>query len=70
MTPVVVLITIFAYFIVLFSISYAVGRRADSQGFFVGNRRSPWFVVAFAMIGSMISGGTFISVPGMVAASG
>ncbi len=70
MTPVVVLITIFAYFIVLFSISYAVGRRADSQGFFVGNRRSPWFVVAFAMIGSMISGVTFISVPGMVAASG
>ena len=70
MTPVVVLITIFAYFIVLFSISYAVGRRADSQGFFVGNRRSHWFVVAFAMIGSMISGVTFISVPGMVAASG
>lgn len=70
MTPVVVLITIFAYFIVLFSISYAVGRRVDSQGFFVGNRRSPWFVVAFAMIGSMISGVTFISVPGMVAASG
>ena len=70
MTPVVVLITIFAYFIVLFPISYAVGRRADSQGFFVGNRRSPWFVVAFAMIGSMISGVTFISVPGMVAASG
>lgn len=70
MTPVVVLVTIFAYFIVLFSISYAVGRRADSQGFFVGNRRSPWFVVAFAMIGSMISGVTFISVPGMVAASG
>ena len=70
MTPVVVLITIFAYFIVLYSISYAVGRRADSHGFFVGNRRSPWFVVAFAMIGSMISGVTFISVPGMVAASG
>ena len=70
MTPVVVLITIFAYFIVLYSISYAVGRRADSQGFFVGNRRSPWFVVAFAMIGSMISGVSFISVPGMVAASG
>ena len=70
MTPVVVLITIFAYFIVLFSISYVVGHRADNQGFFVGNRKSPWYVVAFAMIGSMISGVTFISVPGMVAASG
>ena len=70
MTPVVVLITIFAYFIVLFGISYVVGHRADNQGFFVGNRKSPWYVVAFAMIGSMISGVTFISVPGMVAASG
>ena len=70
MTPVVVLITIFAYFIVLFCISYVVGHRADNQGFFVGNRKSPWYVVAFAMIGSMISGVTFISVPGMVAASG
>ena len=70
MTPAVVLITIFAYFIVLFGISYIVGHRADNQGFFVGNRKSPWYVVAFAMIGSMISGVTFISVPGMVAASG
>ena len=70
MTPAVVLITIFAYFIVLFGISYIAGHRADNQGFFVGNRKSPWYVVAFAMIGSMISGVTFISVPGMVAASG
>ena len=54
----------------LFGISDIVGRRADNQGFFVGNRKSPWYVVAFAMIGSMISGVTFISVPGMVAASG
>lgn len=54
----------------LFGISYIVGHRADNQGFFVGNRKSPWYVVAFAMIGSMISGVTFISVPGMVAASG
>ena len=51
MTPAVVLITIFAYFIVLFGISYIVGHRADNQGFFVGNRKSPWYVVAFAMIG-------------------
>lgn len=63
MTPAVVLIAIFAYFIVLFGISYIVGHRADNQGFFVGNRKSPWYVVAFAMIGSMISGVTFISVP-------
>ena len=41
MTPAVVLIAIFAYFIVLFGISYIVGHRADNQGFFVGNRKSP-----------------------------
>ena len=70
MTPAVVLIAIFAYFIWLFGISYIVVHRADNQGCVVGNRKSPWYVVAFAMIGSMISGVTFISVPGMVAASG
>ncbi len=70
MSPEIVLITIFSYFIVLFGISYVVGHRADSQGIFVGNRKSPWYIVVIAMIGSMISGVTFISVPGMVAASG
>ncbi len=70
MTPTVVLITIFIYFAVLFGISYMVGRRADNQGFFVGNRKSPWYIVAIAMIGSPISGVTYVSVPGMVTASG
>lgn len=70
MSPVAVLITIAVYFIVLFLISYAAGRKADNEGFFVGNRKSSWYVVAFAMIGSSISGVTFISVPGMVATSG
>jgi len=61
-----VLITIAAYFSVLFFISYITGRRADNQSFFIGNRKSRWYVVAFAMIGSSISGVTFISVPGWV----
>ena len=69
MTPVAVLITIAAYFLILFTISYIAGRKADNQGFFVGNRKSRWYVVAFAMIGSSISGVTFVSVPGMVAVS-
>ncbi len=69
MSPFLVLSTIICYFIVLFAISYIAGRKADNQGFFVGNRKSPWYVVAFAMIGSSISGVTFISVPGMVAVS-
>lgn len=65
MTPALVLVTVAAYFTVLFAVAYVTGRKADNQGFFVGNRKSPWFVVAFAMIGSSISGVTFISVPGL-----
>lgn len=67
MTPFLVLATIAVYFIVLFAISWLAGRHADNQGFFIGNRKSSWYVVAFAMIGSSISGVTFISVPGWVA---
>ncbi|QIK60900.1 sodium:solute symporter [Dysgonomonas sp. HDW5A] len=70
MDPILVLLTIAAYFGVLFGISYITGRKADNQGFFTGNRKSSWYVVAFAMIGSAISGVTFVSVPGMVATSG
>lgn len=69
MTPIAVIITIAVYFVILFTISYIAGRKADNEGFFVGNRKSSWYVVAFAMIGSSISGVTFVSVPGMVAVS-
>lgn len=67
MTPFLVLTTITVYFLILFLISWLAGRNADNQGFFIGNRKSSWYVVAFAMIGSSISGVTFISVPGWVA---
>lgn len=66
MTPLLVLATMAAYFAVLFVVSYVSGRKADNQGFFTGNRKSSWYVVAFAMIASAISGVTFVSVPGMV----
>ncbi len=69
MSPAVISITIVAYFIILFTISYIAGRKADNEGFFVGNRKSAWYIVAFAMIGSTISGVTFVSVPGMVQTS-
>lgn len=69
MSPISVIITIAAYFAILFTISYIAGRKADNAGFFVGNRKSSWYVVAFAMIGSSISGATYVSVPGMVGAS-
>jgi Na+/proline symporter len=70
MSPLFVLITIAAYFAVLFFISYLTGRKADNAGFFSGNRKSPWYVVAFSTIGAAISGVTFVSVPGMVATGG
>jgi SSS family transporter len=70
MNPYLILLIIIAYFGVLLLVSYITGRKADNQGFFTGNRKSPWYIVAFAMIGSAISGVTFVSVPGMVAANG
>ncbi len=69
MSPFIVIATIAAYLAVLFLVAWLSGRRADNQGFFVGNRRSPWYVVAFGMIGAAMSGVTFVSVPGMVGAS-
>ena len=54
MSPISVIITIAAYFVILFTISYIAGRKADNEGFFVGNRKSAWYVVAFAMIGTAI----------------
>lgn len=70
MTPFLVIVTIAIYFIFLFGISHLASRNTDSDGFFTGNRKSPWFLVAIAMIGSSISGVTFVSVPGMVGAKG
>lgn len=70
MSPLSVLLTLAAYFVILFTVSYLAGRKADNAGFFTGNRRSSWPVVAFAMIGASISGVTYVSVPGMVKDSG
>lgn len=66
MAPFTVIIIIAIYFLVLFSVSYLTGRKADNSGFFIGGRKQKWYMVAFAMIGSTISGVTFMSVPGMV----
>lgn len=69
MSPLSVILTIVLYFAVLFTVSHFAGRRADNAGFFTGNRRSSWYMVAFAMIGASMSGVTYVSVPGMVSAS-
>ena len=57
---------ILGYFTVLFAISRWTGRKATNDTFFRGNRQSPWYMVAFGMVGASISGVTFVSVPGMV----
>lgn len=62
-----VLIIFLAYFGVLYLISHIVSRKSsDNDAFFRANRKSPWYVVAIGMIGTSISGVTFVSVPGMV----
>lgn len=62
----ILLLFVFAYFIGLLVISYITSRNADNQSFFIGNKKSKWWLVAFGMIGTSLSGVTFISVPGTV----
>ncbi len=62
----IVLITILGYFAVLLLLSRLTARRSDNDTFYRGNRQSPWYMVAFGMVGASISGITFVSVPGMV----
>ncbi len=69
MTPLAILVTMAAYFVLLFVISYLAGRKADNAGFFSGNKSSNWLLVAMSTIGAAISGVTFVSVPGMVGTS-
>ena len=67
MSGTTILIIIAVYFSILLLISYLVGRKSsDNNAFFLGNKTSPWWVVAIGMIGSSISGVSFVSVPGMV----
>ena len=66
MSPSLVFGVIAAYFILLLVISYFTSRKADNNTFFTANRQSPWFLVAFGMVGATLSGVTFISVPGEV----
>lgn len=70
MSTTLILVILISYFAVLIGISYLTSRNADSDTFFTGNRQSPWYLVAFGMIGASLSGVTFISVPGKVGAEG
>ncbi|MFD0793989.1 sodium:solute symporter [Mucilaginibacter litoreus] len=69
MSPGVLLTFIIGYFLVLMVISYLTSRKSsDNDTFFIANRNSKWYLVAFGMIGTALSGVTFISVPGKVGA--
>ncbi len=57
---------VLAYFALLFGISRCFGRKATNETFYRADRQSPWYMVAFGMVGASISGVTFVSVPGMV----
>jgi len=69
MDPIVLLLIIFVYFLILLLVSYLTGKKSQEHTFYHGDKKSPWFVVTFGMIGTTISGVTFISVPGEVGTS-
>ncbi len=69
MTPTYILTLIGGYFLLLLLISYFTGKNDSNNDFFKAGKQSPWYLVAFGMVGASLSGVTFISVPGWVEAS-
>jgi Na+/proline symporter len=70
MSPVSLFFVVLAYFGLLLSVAWATSRNANNDSFFIGNKRSNWMLVAFGMVGTTLSGLTFISVPGAVGRDG
>ena len=66
MTPILIISCIAIYFSILLLISWYTSRNANQQSYFIGNRQSAWYLVAFGLIGDSLSGVTFVSVPGAV----
>jgi len=66
MTQTLIITVLVLYFLVLIAISYFTSRKANNDSFFLGERKSPWYIVSFGMIGASLSGVTFISIPGWV----
>ncbi|MCW3088639.1 MAG: sodium:solute symporter [Sediminibacterium sp.] len=67
MSPVLLFSFVIAYFLVLLGVAWYTGRNSNNESFFIGNRSSNWMLVAFGMVGTSLSGVTFVSVPGAVA---
>jgi solute:Na+ symporter, SSS family len=66
LTPTLIFISFLVYTILLFAVTWITTRKANNESFYIGNKASPWFVVAYGMIGASLSGVTFMSVPGWV----
>ncbi|MDR0969903.1 MAG: sodium:solute symporter [Lentimicrobiaceae bacterium] len=69
MKPQHILLVFLGYTALIFIVSYITSRRTNNESYFLGNRKSPWLLVAYGMLGTSLSGVTFISVPGYVGAS-
>src|ERR1044072_1278388 len=70
MSPTLLFIFVLIYFLLLLGVAWYTSRNADNNSFFIGNRNSNWMLVAFGMIGTSLSGVTFVSVPGTVGSQG
>lgn len=66
MNSYIILFIIAAYFALLLFIAWLTGRNSSNEAFFLGERKSPWYIVSIGMVGTSLSGVTFVSVPGMV----
>ncbi|UUZ47957.1 hypothetical protein LP420_33680 [Massilia sp. B-10] len=70
MSPSVLFLILIAYFALLVGVAWLTSRHANNESFFIGNKSSNWMLVAFGMVGTTLSGVTFISVPGAVGRDG
>ncbi|HEX2684451.1 MAG TPA: sodium:solute symporter, partial [Ferruginibacter sp.] len=66
MSPIILFSFVIGYFVVLLTVAYFTSKGSNNESFFIGNRNSNWMLVAFGMIGTSLSGVTFVSVPGSV----
>ncbi|MFT3846843.1 MAG: sodium:solute symporter [Lacibacter sp.] len=70
MSPLLLFSFVFGYFLLLLAVAWYTSKNSNNDSFFIGNRSSNWMLVAFGMIGTSLSGVTFVSVPGTVGAGG
>ena len=70
MSPLLLFSFVFGYFLLLLVVAWYTSKNSNNDSFFIGNRSSNWMLVAFGMIGTSLSGVTFVSVPGTVGSAG